>query len=195
MSQEPDNKEKEAENPDLTNIDVYLTLDGKPLKTTNHIFLKSWDASEITLEAIDLFINHIFKITQRRFHPIPESNWLRNEKMHSKKSNDGSRCRIPIIIGISNQMFDRLSFKLNDNDDNIIKKVKYESQVFIPGLDDENAIKLVDNALIIVAHDKNIKQFIQEINNKIETQFEIAKKSIGKDTKEIGLSIEDCLNL
>ena len=83
MAQEPDNKEGDDENVDLlTNIDVYLTLDGKPLKTTNHIFLKAWDASETILEATNLFIDCIFKITQRRFHPIPESNWLRNEKIH-----------------------------------------------------------------------------------------------------------------
>lgn len=193
MAQEPDNKDEDNENVDLTNIDVYLTLDDKPLKTTNHIFLKAWDASETILEATNLFIDCIFKITQRRFHPIPESNWLRNEKIHAKKSNDGSRCRIPIIIGISNQMFDRLSFEY-DEKKNIVKKVKYQSQVFIPGVD-KNAIKLVDNALIIVADDINIKQFIIEINTKIKNQFEIAKKSIDKNSKEIALSIEDCLNL
>lgn len=198
MAQKPEmaeNKEGDDNKMDMTNIDVYLTLDGKKLKTTNHILLKAWNASEIVLEATNLFIDCIFKITQRRFHPIPESNWLRNEKVHSKKSNDGSRCRVPIIIGISEQMFERLSFKYDkDKQENIVTKIKYESQVFIPGVD-ENAIKLIDNALIIAANDNNIKEFVTEINNKIEKQFEIAKKSIDKDTTEIALSIEECLNL
>lgn len=192
MAQEVEKKEENVDI-DMKNIQVYLTLDGKQIKPTTHILLKSWDASDLVMESANLFIECIFKLTQRRFHLVPASNWLRNEKMHSKKSNDGARCRIPIIFGNSKQMFDRLSFKYDDKQ-SIINKIKYESDVYIPGVD-ENAIKLVDYALIIVANDQNIKQFTTQITDKLFKQLELSKKSIDKNTKEITLSLEDCFNL
>merc|ERR1711920_504630 len=100
MAQEAEKKEKQN---NIKDIEVYFTLDGKKVSPTTHILLKSWDSSDVVLESANLFIECILKITQRRFHLVPESNWLRNEKMQSKKTNDGARCRIPIVFGTASQ--------------------------------------------------------------------------------------------
>eukprot|EP01083_Nonionella_stella_P052907 140209_1 len=181
----------------IKDIEVFFTLDSQKVSPTTHIFLKSWDSSDIVLESANLLIECIFKITQRRFHLVPESNWLRNESMHSKKSNDGSRCRIPITVGVSSQMFNRLGFKYNEQNtdhQHIVQKIKYESTVYIPGVD-ENPIKLTDHALIITANDQNIKQLTIEITNNMLKHFEDAKKTITNDTKQVSLPLETCLNL
>ena len=179
--------------PNMDNITTYLTLDEKKLSPTTHTLLKSWDASDAVIEAANAFIECIFKVTQRRFHMIPVSKWLQNEKLHAKQSNDGSRCRIPILFGISSEMLKRLSFEYDsENKPNIAVKVKYQSDVFIPGVSEE-AIQLVDNALLIAADDQKIKEFVNGIVNRILEQFESAKKSVDNNTTELRLSLETCL--
>merc|ERR1712087_506469 len=129
------------------------------------------------IEAANTFIDCIFQLTQRRFHMVPASKWLQNERLHAKKSNDGSRCRIPILFGISSEMYKRLSFQYDlDKNESIVTKVKYQSNVFIPGVSEE-PVQLTDNALIIVADDTKIKGFTATIVDRIQRQLENAIKS------------------
>jgi len=92
-------------------------------------------------------------------------------------------------------MHKRLSFAYDEEQrPNMVTKVKYQSDVFIPGVGDE-PVQLVDNALVIVADDAKIKDFTEEIIRKIAAQFESAKKSVDNDTKELVVSLESCLDL
>ena len=186
-------EEIKESNVDTKSIGVSITWDGKKLSPATHIVLKPWNASDVVLESANLFIECIFKVTGRRFHIRPDSVWLRNENLHSKKSNDGSQARIPIVIGLSSSMHERFSFEYDGKDD-VLKKIKYESNVYFPGVD-ENAIKMIDNALIIAANDENLKQFVTKICENIHQHLENAQKSVDKDTKQIVLCLETCLDL
>ena len=189
-----ENESKTSETENIKNdIKIAFFLDNNELNIVNHTFLISWNASDNLRKSIKILIDFIKKHTNKTFNCINFNRWLMNEKQHQKKTNDGSRSRIPIIISNMNNddILKRFNINKNDIKQGIMKLIKYNSIIFIPGIKN-NPIKLNDNGLIIIGSDTyihdNILYLINNINKMINTNI----KNIG-NTNKIKIYLDKCI--
>ena len=92
---------------------------------------------------------------------VPAGKWILNSSMHARAGNDGSRARVPIVVGMErgDGMGEALGcdVELEEGEDWVVAGVQYRSKVFLPlgggGDGDGEVVELIDKALVVVGVD------------------------------------------
>jgi len=126
-----------------------LLLNKLEVNPNNHVVLY---AAGTDSKNADVMCGYLKQMTGRIFTSVVDMLWLRNTHLHSKKGNDGSRARVPFVIGNCVDVFKHMnvSFNVKQENHNVeVRTVEYKSHVYIEGIDPP-LVEFIDTALVVM---------------------------------------------